>query len=60
LGTAVFAGMTTATLLSVFFIPVLYYAIEMLLDKLRGSRATPAKVKSEPLGQSGSEEGERS
>lgn len=38
LGTAVFAGMTTATVLSVFFIPVLYFAIETLLDKLRVPR----------------------
>lgn len=58
LGTAVFAGMTTATVLSVFFIPVLYYTIEMLLDKLRGPRAIPAKVKPESLGLSdGKEEG---
>ena len=43
LGTAVFAGMTTATLLSVFFIPVLYFAIETLLDKMRGRpSASPA------------------
>ncbi|MEJ2672649.1 MAG: efflux RND transporter permease subunit [Deltaproteobacteria bacterium] len=57
LGTAVFAGMTTATLLSVFFIPVLYYAIEMLLDKFRGPRAAPAKAKPEPSGHSGGKEG---
>jgi hydrophobe/amphiphile efflux-1 (HAE1) family protein len=57
LGTAVFAGMSTATVLSVFFIPVLYYAIEMLLEKLRGPRAIPAKVKPESLGQSGGKEG---
>jgi len=35
LGTAVFAGMTMATVLSVFFIPVLYYAIEILKDKVK-------------------------
>ena len=57
LGTAVFAGMTTATVLAVFFIPVLYYAIEMLLEKFRGPRATPAKVKPEPSAQSAGEDG---
>ena len=34
-GTAVVFGMATATLLSVFFIPVLYYAVETLQAKLR-------------------------
>ena len=57
LGTAVFAGMTTATLLSVFFIPVLYYAIEMLLDKLRGTRVTSAEGKPALASQSSREEG---
>ncbi len=57
LGTAVFAGMTTATVLSVFFIPVLYYAIELLIDKVRGPRAVPSVVKPEPVSQSSREEG---
>jgi hydrophobe/amphiphile efflux-1 (HAE1) family protein len=60
LGTAVFAGMTTATVLSVFFIPVLYYAIEMLLDKLRGPRVARAEVKGEASNRGGGEEGRQS
>ena len=42
-GTTVVAGMATATLLSLFFIPVLYYAVQTLTDKLRGERAAPAE-----------------
>jgi len=57
LGTAVFAGMSMATVLSVFFIPVLYFAIETLLEKMRRSRPEPSAAKSEPVSQSGREEG---
>ena len=42
LGTAVFAGMTTATLLGVFLIPVLYVVIERIVAKLFGSKLVPA------------------
>jgi len=35
-GTAVVFGMAMATLLSLFFIPVLYYAVETLMAKVRG------------------------
>ncbi len=38
-GTAVVFGMATATLLSLFFIPVLYFAVETLLEKVRGPRS---------------------
>ena len=58
LGTAVFAGMSMATVLSVFFIPVLYYAIETLMEKLRGSRAAPTVAKPAPAPPSSQEEGE--
>ena len=53
MGTAVVFGMATATLLSVFFIPVLYYAVETLQDKLeeasgnaspRSNRPNPARA----------------
>ncbi len=38
-GTAIVAGMAMATLLSVFFIPVLYFAVITLTEKLGGQRA---------------------
>ena len=57
LGTAVFAGMSMATVLSVFFIPVLYFAIETLLEKLKGPKEAPTLVRPEPASQSGREEG---
>lgn len=58
LGTAVFAGMTTATVLAVFFIPVLYFTIETLLDKVRGPR--PALPPTRPEQAAEREEGGRS
>ncbi len=44
MGTAVFTGMTCATVLGVFIIPVLYTAIELVMARLRGPRpaAEPA------------------
>jgi len=61
LGTAVFAGMTAATILVVFFTPVLYYAIEILLEKLKGPRAAPTPAPTPPpqpqAEQGGDEEG---
>jgi HAE1 family hydrophobic/amphiphilic exporter-1/multidrug efflux pump len=59
-GTAVVFGMATATLLSVFFIPVLYYAVETLQAKLRRPREIPTQVKPEPFGQGGGEGGRHS
>jgi multidrug efflux pump subunit AcrB len=58
-GTAVVAGMATATLLSLFFIPVLYYAIQTLVDNPRGRRAAPDRVKPEASSPAGGEGGER-
>jgi multidrug efflux pump len=43
-GTTVVAGMAAATVLSVFFIPVLYYAIVILQEKLTGRRAPAAEA----------------
>jgi HAE1 family hydrophobic/amphiphilic exporter-1/multidrug efflux pump len=47
LGTAVVAGMATATLLSLFFIPVLYYGVQSLVDRLKGRPAAPAHVQTQ-------------
>jgi hypothetical protein len=41
-GTAIVAGMAMATLLSVFFIPVLYYAVVTLTEMVGGRRALAA------------------
>jgi hydrophobe/amphiphile efflux-1 (HAE1) family protein len=57
-GTTVVAGMAAATVLSVFFIPVLYYAIVTLQEKLRGRRAAGVEVKPQISGPSGDEGGE--
>ncbi|MEJ2070023.1 MAG: multidrug efflux RND transporter permease subunit [Syntrophobacterales bacterium] len=63
LGTAVFAGMTAATILVVFFTPALYYAIEILLEKKKGRRGaptpapTPTQASQPQPGQSRGEEG---
>jgi hydrophobe/amphiphile efflux-1 (HAE1) family protein len=42
LGTAVFGGMVTATLLAVFIVPVLYLIIESLVERRRPSEAESA------------------
>jgi HAE1 family hydrophobic/amphiphilic exporter-1/multidrug efflux pump len=44
LGTTVVAGMATATVLSLFFIPVLYYAIQTLVEKIKGRPQVPADL----------------
>jgi hypothetical protein len=46
-GTAVVAGMATATLLSLFFIPTLYFAVQTLVEKMGGRQAMPAQVHKE-------------
>jgi multidrug efflux pump subunit AcrB len=56
-GTAVVAGMATATLLSLFFIPVLYYGVQTLLDKLKGPRAAPAQIKPPESSPAGGDKG---
>ena len=56
-GTTVVAGMAAATVLSVFFIPVLYYAIVTLQEKRTGRRAAPAEVKPQVSGPAGGKEG---
>ncbi len=40
LGTAVFGGMIAATLLAVLFVPVFFYVIENVSEKLRGRKKT--------------------
>jgi HAE1 family hydrophobic/amphiphilic exporter-1 len=39
LGTAVIGGMLAATLLAIFMIPVTYYAVEHLKDRIAGRRS---------------------
>ena len=56
-GTAVVTGMATATILSLFFIPVLYYMVQTLVDK-RGRPQVPAvAVKTETSNPAGWGEG---
>ncbi len=58
-GTTVVAGMAAATVLSVFFIPVLYYAIVTLQEKLGGRRTAGAEVKPPVSGPAGGDGGGR-
>ena len=46
LGTAVFGGMITATVLAVFFVPVFYVAVQKLIELLNG----PPRAKAEGAG----------
>lgn len=50
LGTAVFAGMISATLLEVFFIPVFYVVIQRAADRLRRAPAPTAGPEPAPEG----------
>jgi len=52
--------MGMATVLSVFFIPVLYYAIEKLKEKWKRPRAVPISAPSPQADQRGGKEGESS
>jgi hydrophobe/amphiphile efflux-1 (HAE1) family protein len=56
-GTTVVAGMAAATVLSVFFIPVLYYAIATLQEKLGRRRAVPDPIKPPGSSPTGGDEG---
>jgi len=58
-GVTVVAGMATATLLSLFFIPVLYYAVQTVVDKLQRRQAAPAGVPIKPANPAGGGEGGR-
>jgi len=40
MGVTVFSGMLAATLLAIFFVPVLYVTVERLVARFAGSRAT--------------------
>lgn len=59
-GTAVVTGMATATILSLFFIPVLYYMVQTLVDKRRGSQVAAVAVKPDMSNPAGWGEGGRS
>ena len=48
LGTAVFAGMTAATVFGVFLIPMLYFVIQTLTNKLTGGKKVDEKP--QPVG----------
>jgi hydrophobe/amphiphile efflux-1 (HAE1) family protein len=47
LGTAVFSGMLAATLLGVLLVPVLYVAVERLVERFRGVRTETAEPRPE-------------
>jgi multidrug efflux pump subunit AcrB len=53
LGTAVFSGMVAATVLGVQFVPVLYVAVERLVERVRGD-SLPALAQA-PAGEPGVE-----
>ncbi len=53
LGTAVVTGMAAATVLSLFFIPVLYYGIQTLVEKVKGRPAAPLPIEAEAPGPAG-------
>jgi HAE1 family hydrophobic/amphiphilic exporter-1 len=42
MGITVFSGMLAATLLAIFFVPVLYVVIDRLVEKVSGPRPAPA------------------
>jgi len=46
LGTAVFFGMIVATIIGVVFVPVFYYVIQVLSEKLSGKKTAPASAAS--------------
>jgi multidrug efflux pump subunit AcrB len=50
LGTAVFAGMTAATVIGVFLVPVLYVVIEKLVAKMFGSKQAVVQPPAAPEG----------
>ena len=48
LGTAVFGGMLSATLLAIFIVPVLYVMIESFVERRRSSPPLPRRLRSRP------------
>ncbi len=50
IGTGVVGGMTSATLLAVFFIPMFYYIIMSISERLSGKKAPPQLDKAEQPG----------
>jgi Cu/Ag efflux pump CusA len=57
LGTAVVAGMAAATVLSLFFIPVLYYGIQTLVEKVKGRPDVPVPIDATVAGPAGNGKG---
>jgi HAE1 family hydrophobic/amphiphilic exporter-1/multidrug efflux pump len=53
LGTAVVTGMAAATVLSLFFIPVLYYGVQTLVEKVKGRPVAPAPIDLKAAGPAG-------
>jgi multidrug efflux pump subunit AcrB len=41
MGITVFSGMLAATLLAIFFVPVLYVVVDRIVEKVSGPRAAP-------------------
>ncbi|MDZ7651754.1 MAG: multidrug efflux RND transporter permease subunit [Burkholderiaceae bacterium] len=48
MGITVFSGMLAATLLAIFFVPVLYVAVDRIVEKVSGPRAAPAAAGNAP------------
>ena len=48
LGTAVFGGMTAATVFGVFFVPLLYVVVQTISEKLAGTKDEPSPPADEP------------
>jgi HAE1 family hydrophobic/amphiphilic exporter-1/multidrug efflux pump len=53
LGTTVFAGMLSATVLEVFFVPVFYVLIQRMADRVRRSKAPAPEPAGEPAPEPG-------
>jgi multidrug efflux pump subunit AcrB len=53
LGTAVVTGMATASVLSLLFIPVLYYGVQTLVEKMKGRPAVPVSIDANAAGPAG-------
>jgi multidrug efflux pump len=41
IGTGVFGGMISATLLAIFFVPVFFVVVSAIVEKMRGKGSTP-------------------
>ena len=50
LGTAVFGGMNAATLLAIFFVPVLFVVVDRIAERGTHSKTEPMEPAVEPVG----------